>query len=285
MKVSHVLRGIEWLPSAPIHVLLYEALGWELPIFAHFPVVNGADGKKLSKRTGAATSRDAREKGFLPEATLNFVSLIGWAPGEGSDQEIFTRDELIQKFSLEGINQSSGIFDMKKMEWMNGLYIRKLPLNEFIERAQPFLKAAQLEIRPEQFAALAPHVQERTKLMTEIAPMVEFLCDKPLQRDMEAMFQKGMDTPKAREILERTYSALEALADFSVQPISDTLRQVATDLGLKPGNAFVVLRVAVTGKTVTPPLFESFAVLGKAKVLQRITETLALLPQAAQTPA
>jgi glutamyl-tRNA synthetase len=102
---------------------------------------------------------------------------------------------------------------------------------------------------------------------------------------MEAMFQKGMDTPKAREILERTYSALEALADFSVQPISDTLRQVATDLGLKPGNAFVVLRVAVTGKTVTPPLFESFAVLGKAKVLQRITETLALLPQAAQTPA
>ncbi|MBX7145447.1 MAG: glutamate--tRNA ligase [Oligoflexia bacterium] len=274
MKISHILRGIEWLPSAPIHVLLYEALGWEPPVFAHFPVINGPDGKKLSKRSGAATSRDAREKGFLPEAVLNFVSLIGWAPGEGCEQEIFSREELVSRFSLEGINQASGIFDMTKMEWMNGLYIRKLPVDDFIKRATPFLEAAGIHIPHDKFAQLAPHVQERTKLLTEIAPMVDFLSDKPLHRDMAAMFQKGMDPGKAREVLQRSHSALSNLPDFSVTAISDALRAVATELGLKPGSAFVVLRVAVTGKTITPPLFESFAVLGKEKVLVRISEAL-----------
>jgi glutamyl-tRNA synthetase len=167
MKISHVLRGVEWLSSTPIHLLVYEALGWEPPVIAHFPVINGPDGKKLSKRTGAATSREAREKGFLPEAVLNFVSLIGWAPGEGSDQEIFTREELIRQFSLEGINPASGVFDMTKMEWMNGLYIRKLETKDFIDRAMPFLKAAGVEVPVTMFAEIAPHVQERVKLLTE----------------------------------------------------------------------------------------------------------------------
>lgn len=277
MRISHVLRGVEWLSSTPIHLLLYEALGWEPPVIAHFPVVNGPDGKKLSKRTGAANSRDVREKGFLPEAVLNFVSLIGWAPGEGSDQEIFTREDLISKFSLAGINQASGVFDMAKMEWMNGLYVRNLPVSDFIERATPFLRSAGLNIPEEQFKAIAPHVQERVKLLTEVPPMVDFLQDGPLQRQMDAMFQKGMDAPKAREVLERSRSALEALPDFSVPAIDQALRQVAADLGLKPGPAFVALRIAVTGKTVTPPLFESFAVLGRDKVLSRITETLPLI--------
>jgi glutamyl-tRNA synthetase len=277
MKISHILRGVEWLSSTPIHQLVYEALGWEPPVIAHFPVVNGPDGKKLSKRTGAATSREAREKGFLPEAVLNFVSLIGWAPGEGSDQEIFTREDLISKFSLEGINPASGVFDMTKMEWMNGLYIRNLKLADFIDRSAPFLKAAGAAIPEQMFAAIAPHVQERVKLLTEVAPMVEFLMDKPLERQMDAMLQKGVDTAKAREVLVRSKERLEQLEDFSVGEIDQVLRGVAGELGLKPGPAFAVLRVAVTGKTVTPPLFESFAVLGRDRVLSRISEALALL--------
>jgi glutamyl-tRNA synthetase len=277
MRISHVLRGVEWLSSTPIHLLLYEALGWEPPVIAHFPVVNGPDGKKLSKRTGAANSRDVREKGFLPEAVLNFVSLIGWAPGEGSDQEIFSRDELISKFSLQGINQASGVFDMAKMEWMNGLYIRNLPIDEFIERASSFLQSAGVDIPEEQFRAIAPHVQERVKLLTEVAPMVDFLREAPLERQMDAMFHKGVDAAKAREILERSHAVLGALPEFSVQAIDQALRQVAADLGLKPGPAFVVLRIAVTGKTVTPPLFESFAVLGRDRVLSRIAGTLPLI--------
>ncbi len=277
MKISHVLRGVEWLSSTPIHLLVYEALGWEPPIIAHFPVVNGPDGKKLSKRTGAATSRDAREKGFLPEAVLNFVSLIGWAPGEGSDQEIFTRDELISKFSLEGINPASGVFDMIKMEWMNGLYIRNLDTADFIKRTAPFLKAAEVVIPDEMFAAIAPLVQERVKLLTEVPPMVEFLMDKPLERQIDAMFQKGIDVAKASEILTRSKACLEQLKEFSVTQIDQALRGVAVELGFKPGPAFAVLRVAVTGKTVTPPLFESFAVLGRDRVLSRIAEAIVLL--------
>ncbi len=277
MKISHVLRGIEWLSSTPIHLLLYEALGWEPPVFAHLPVVNGPDGKKLSKRTGAAKSSELREKGFLAEAVLNYVSLIGWAPGEGSDQEIFTRDELVSKFSLEGINEASGVFDPVKLEWMNGVYIRNLPIEEFISRTMPFLKAAEVDLSRDAFAAIAPHVQERVKVLTEVPPMVEFLCDRPLQRQMEAMFQKGVDATKAKEILNRGAQVLEALPEFSVAAIDQALRGVATELGLKPGPAFVALRIAVTGKTVTPPLFESFAVLGRDKVLSRIRETIGLI--------
>jgi len=277
MRISHVLRGVEWLSSTPIHLLVYEALGWEPPIIAHFPVVNGPDGKKLSKRTGAATSREARERGFIPEAVLNFVSLIGWAPGEGSDQEIFTRDELVSQFSLEGINAASGVFDMTKMEWMNGLYIRGLSVGDFIERTKPFLKAAGIELSDEMFTAIAPHVQERVKVLTEVPAMVDFLMDRPLVRQMDAMFQKGVDSAKAVEVLTRSGAILEQLPDFSVSAIDQALRGVATDLGLKPGPAFVVLRIAVTGKTVTPPLFESFAVLGRNRVLSRIDETLKLL--------
>jgi glutamyl-tRNA synthetase len=277
MKISHVLRGIEWLSSTPIHLLIYEALGWEPPVFAHLPVVNGPDGKKLSKRTGAAKSSELREKGFLAEAVLNYVSLIGWAPGEGSDQEIFTRDELISKFSLDGINEASGVFDPVKLEWMNGVYIRNLPLEEFISRTMPFLKAAGVELSRDAFAAIAPHVQERVKVLTEVPPMVDFLCDRPLQRQMEAMFQKGVDAAKAKEILARGAQVLEELPEFSVTAIDQALRGVATELGLKPGPAFVALRIAVTGKTVTPPLFESFAVLGRDNVLSRIRETIGLI--------
>ncbi len=279
MRISHVFRGIEWLSTAPIHLLLYEALGWEPPVFAHMPLVNGTDGKKLSKRTGALNARQVREMGYLPETVLNFVSLIGWAPGEGSNQEIFTRDELVKAFSLEGINPASGVFDITKMEWMNGMYIRNLSVGEFIERCQPYLAQAAVSVPADQFAALAPHVQERVKTMIEVAPMVDFLTDKPLNRELNLMFNKGIDGPKAREIVTRSVAAIEALPEFTVDAIDQALRGVATELGLKPGPAFGVLRVAVTGKTVTPPLFESFAVLGKDKVLSRLRETLDLIPQ------
>ena len=210
---------------------------------------------------------------------MNFVTLIGWAPGEGSDQEVFTREELIQKFSLQGVNESSGVFDPVKLQWMNGLYIRKLPVEEFMKRCQPFLDKEGVSVPQEQFAALAAHVQERVKTLTEVASMIDFLMDRPLERQMDAMLGKGMDNEKARQVLNLSLERLGPLADFSVEAIDQTLRGVATELGLKPGPAFVALRIAVTGKTIPPPLFESFAVLGRDRVLSRIRETLELLPQ------
>jgi glutamyl-tRNA synthetase len=277
MKITHALRGIEWLSSTPIHLLLYEALGWEPVTFGHLPVINGPDGKKLSKRLGAAKSSELRDQGYLSDAIMNFVSLIGWAPGAGSDQEIFTREELIEKFSLEGINTASGVFDPTKLLWMNGLYMRQLPLDRFIELSQTALAEAGVEIPVDVYRQIAPHVQERVKTLLEIAPMVDFLSEAPLVRQMDAMFQKGLDAAKAKEVLNLALQKLEALSDFAVTAIDESLRGVATELGLKPGPAFVALRIAVTGKTVTPPLFESFAVLGRDRVVSRIRETLALL--------
>lgn len=277
MKITHALRGEEWLSSTPIHLLLYEALGWEPVTFAHLPVIKAKDGKKLSKRAGAPTSRDLRVDGFLPEAILNFAALIGWSPGEGSEQEIFSANELIKLFTLDKITESSGVFDADKLAWMNGVYIRNLSDADFVERSLPYLETAGVQVPRAAFEAIAGHVKERVKKLTEVAPMIDFLAPGSITRDIPAMFQKGVDPAKAREIIEVSIAAIEKVENFSHQPIEEALRGVATQMGLKVGPVFVVLRIAVTGKTVTPPLFESFAVLGKDTVVSRLRETLPLI--------
>ena len=277
MRISHVLRGDEWLASAPIHLLLYEALGWEPPVFAHLPVIMGPAGKKLSKRDGAVFTSMFRENGYLPEALLNFVVLIGWSPGEGSEQEIFTRQEMIEKFTLEHVNNASGRFDYGKLDWMNGLYIRNLKAEEFLIRSGPFIEKAGLTVREERWRPVAPLVQERVKVLTEVPGMVDFLFQDSIQRDLPAMYGKGIDIVKAREVLSRSLVELEPLSDFSIHAIEGVLRPLAEGLGLKAGPMFGVLRIAVTGKKVTPPLFESLAALGKDLTLRRLRETLQLL--------
>jgi len=277
MRISHAIRGIEWLPSTPIHLLVYEALGWEPVTFAHLPVILGDDGKKLSKRHGAVKSDDLRNQGYIADAVMNFVTLVGWSPGEGVEQEIFTRKELIERFALEQITESSGVFDATKMLWMNGMYMRSLPLETFVDQAMPFIERAGLHLSKEIFTKIAAHVQERVKTFAEIPPMIDFLGLDKIERQLDAMFQKGMDKEKAKQVIERALSELTPMADFQPELIERALRAVAEGLGLKVGPAFVVLRVAVTGKTVTPPLFESFAVLGKDKVISRLQETLPLL--------
>ncbi len=277
MKITHVMRGDEWLSSAPLHLLLYQALKWDPPIFAHLPVIMGNDGKKLSKRTGAASSAVLREQGYLAEAILNFVVLIGWNPGEGTEQEVFTREELVQKFTLDRVNNASGVFDQNKLMWMNGLYIRKLALEDFMERVQPFLDKAGLKVDPIKWKLIAPYVQERVKVLTEVAPMIEFLFVEKITRDLADMYQKGIDAPKAKAILIRSLEVLSALTDFTHAPIEAALRPIAEEFGIKVGPMFAVLRIAVTGKKITPPLFESFAALGKEITLARMKETIELL--------
>jgi glutamyl-tRNA synthetase len=277
MSITHVLRAEEWLSSTPIHLLLYEALGWETPIFAHLPQVLGPDGKKLSKRHGATSSNVFREEGYLPEALLNYVVLIGWSPGDGEEQEVFSVEELIQRFDLEHVNKAGGVFDYNKLAWMNGVYIRNLSVDSFIERVLPFLERASLKVNIDQLKLIAVHVQERVKVLTEVAPMVEFLFNDKIERDLSAMLKKDMDTPKARKILELGLERLSKQADFTVASIEAVLRPMAEELGLKVGPLFSVFRIAVTGKTITPPLFESMFALGKQKTLERVRECMALL--------
>lgn len=279
MKITHVTRADEWLATTPLHILLYEALGWEMPVFAHLPNVMGNDGKKLSKRHGATFVSMFREEGYLPEALLNFLTLIGWSPGEGEEQEIFTVEELQKRFSLEHVNAAGGAFDYAKLGWMNGMYIRNLSDEEFIRRARPFIEKAGLTIHEERFRAIAAPVKERVKILTEIAPMVEFLFVDKIQRDIPAMFQKGIDAAKATEILRSAESKLQALESFDHGTIESALRPLEQEFGLKLGPLFGVIRIAVTGKKVTPPLFESLAALGKQETLSRIAETFPLLRQ------
>lgn len=277
MGITHVLRGEEWLPSTPIHLLVYEALGWEIPQFAHLPQVLGPDGKKLSKRHGATASNIFRDEGYLAEALFNFVVLIGWSPGDGEEQEVFTIEEISKRFDLEHVNKAGGVFDYNKLAWMNGLYIRKLEVEEFIRRTLPFIEKSGLNVEMERYRAIAPYVQERVKILNEVPAMVEFLFVDKIDRDLKAMYKKEIDAGKAKIILIEAHKRLTTLAVFDIPSIEGVLRPLAEELGLKVGPMFGVLRIAVTGKTITPPLFESFAALGRESTLNRILETIDII--------
>lgn len=270
MRISHVLRGDEWLSTAPLHVLLYEALGWEQPTFAHLPVIKGPNGKKLSKREGSVFTSIFREEGYLPDALLNFVTLIGWSVGEGSEQEILSRAELIEKFTLQGINPASGVFDYGKLAWMNGMYIRKLSLEEFTKQCEPFIAKAGLKISPERWNAVAALVQERVKLLSEVPAMIDFLCVDSVSAKLDDMLAKDVDHEKAKTILVRSAENLNALQQFDHAGIETALRPFVEEFKVKAGSLFGVLRVAITGKKIAPPLFESMAALGKEETVKRI---------------
>ncbi len=277
MEISHVLRADEWLSTAPLHLLLFEALGWSAPVFAHLPPVLGTDGKKLSKRHGATFLGSFREEGYLPEAILNFMALIGWSPGDGEEQEIFSLDELTSRFSLERVNNAGGIFAYEKLKWMNGVYIRSLTADDLAARLRPFLVSAGLNVDGEKLRGIVPHIQPRMELLPDAIPLVDFLFRDTIERDLDAMLKKGMDRSKAKEICIRASDALAGIASFDAPSIEAALRQVAEESGSPGGSVFAVVRVAITGKKVTPPLFESIFVLGQAESVKRLQETAALL--------
>jgi glutamyl-tRNA synthetase len=202
MQISHVLRGEEWLATAPIHVLTFDALGWERPVFAHLPSVLGPDGKKLSKRHGAADIRSFRDAGFLPAALLNYLMLVGWAPGEGDEQEIFTREEMIRRFKLSGVSSAGAVFSEQKLRWMNGMYIRKLSLHDLGDCIRPFLESAGFVIDEERFRAILPSAQTRLEVLTEAPALLGFLFQEPLVRDLDSLRSiKGVDRDGVRTIL------------------------------------------------------------------------------------
>lgn len=282
MRISHVLRADEWLSTAPLHLLLFEALGWEPPVFAHLPPVLGTDGKKLSKRHGATFLSTFREEGYLPEAILNFMALIGWSPGEGEEEEIFSLEELERRFTLERVNNAGGVFSYEKLKWMNGVYIRKLEPSDLERRVKPFLERAGLVVDDEKLRRITPHIQPRMEVLPDAVPLVDFLFQPSIQRDLPAMLKKGMDEPTAARGCLLAADALEALASFEAAEIEACLRSVAEGAGIAVGPLFLVVRIAVTGKKVTPPLFESIHALGQAETVARLRETAEILSAKAE---
>ncbi len=277
MEITHVFRGEEWIPTTPIHLFLYDSLGIERPIFSHLSHILGVDGKKLSKRHGAASLNVFREEGYLPEAILNYITRIGWSPGEGEEREIFSIDELVKIFSLKGLSKSSGVYDVAKLQWMNGVYLREISLARFNEFALPLLEKEFVNFDRSKWDLVAPVVKDRLKVFNEIPQMVEFLFVENLKRDIDQITSKKIDSEGVRKVLEKAIEKIKNLNDFSIKSLELAIKEIPDELDLKMGPVFIAVRIAVTGKKATPPLFDSMFALGKDKCLKRLEETIKLL--------
>jgi glutamyl-tRNA synthetase len=276
MQITHVTRGDEWIPSSPKRVLIFDALGWEPPLYCHLPLVNGTDGHKLSKRHGSTSVDQFRAQGYLPEALLNFLAFLGWAPGEGDEQEIFGREELIRRFDLFRVNTAPAVFSYDKLDWMNGVYIRSLSEQELLERLLPFWQDAGLvdDPCPEEMRArlriLIPLVQERLKRLTEVVELTEPLFEDIETPPVEKLVGKKMTTQQSLEALRLARAFLASVEPFEAEAMEQPLRDMADELGVKAGALFGILRWATTNQPVSPPLFGSFEFLGREQVLARL---------------
>ena len=274
MKVTHVLRGEDLLSSTPRQIRVYQAMGLkpvDYPVFAHLPFVMGQDNAKLSKRNGEVSIAWYRDKGFLPEAICNYLALLGWSPGD--DRENVTMKELTELFTVEKVHSSPARFDMKKLEAINGDKIRALTIDEFLEWALPFLtKAGVITGSVEEIALVKqalPLIQERIIMLSEVPAMLKFLFVKEFAVEADSVSKISDDASK--QVLKRSLAELEPLTTWSHESIEAALRSsLIEDLGLKPRIAFGAVRIATTGSTISPPLFESMELLGKEASLARI---------------
>jgi glutamyl-tRNA synthetase len=273
MRISHVIRAEEWISSTPRHMLLYRALALEPPQFVHHPMILGPDRAKLSKRHGAVSILEYREQGYLPETMFNFLALIGWSLDDKT--EIMSRKELVENFSLERIGKTGAIFNRDKLDWMNGVYIRSLTVEDFTQRVLPFLEnglppEVKRPLDIDYIRQIMPLIQERARTLAEVAELTEFFFSDALAYDSGLLIVKKMDRESALRALAASRQRLEPLERFDHDSLEAVLRPLAEELHLKTGQLFGTLRVVVTGRTVAPPLFETMSVLGKKRCLERI---------------
>ncbi len=274
MKVTHVLRGEDLLSSTPRQIRVYQAMGLALedyPVFAHLPFVMGQDNAKLSKRNGEVSIAWYRDKGFLPEAICNYLALLGWSPGD--NRENVTMKELTELFTVEKVHSSPARFDMKKLEAINGDKIRALTIDEFLDWSLPFLtKAGVVSGSADEIALVKlalPLIQERIIMLSEVPAMLKFLFVKNFAVEADSLAKITDDASK--QVLERSLKELEPLATWTHESIEAALRSsLIEEMGLKPRIAFGAVRIATTGSTISPPLFESMELLGKEASLARI---------------
>ncbi len=270
-EISHVARGEDLLPSTPKHIVLTRALGHDAPVYAHLPLLFGTDGRKLSKRHGATALNDYRSRGYLAEAVFNYLATLGWSPD--ADTTIFSRETAIEAFDLEDVNKAPAAFDPDKLAWMNGEYVRGLAPEDFNTAVRPHVETAMgrglAEEEWRQFEQISSLVQERTKLFPEAGEQVVFLFSDIESYD-ENSWQKVMAKEGVAEILDEALRALSDLEAWTAAGLETALRSMIEKIGVGAGKALQPIRVAVTGSSVSPPLFESLAVLGRDRSLERI---------------
>ena len=275
MNITHVVRAEEHLPNTPKQQMLWDALGVTPPVWAHVPVLVNEQRKKLSKRRDKVAVEQYREEGILPEAMVNYLMTLGWAPI--GDTEIVPWEQIVQEFSLESVNHSPAFFDIKKLQAFNGEYIRKMPLADFVDAANNILTSAAAtwpaeRYKPEVFAAMAPLVQTRVAVMAEVVDMVDFLfmAEPPID---EAAFTKAFSADFAIPTLTQIATAFEAI-EWNAESIKQAVEAVGTEHEVKLGKLQGPLRIAITGRSVGPPLFEPIELLGRDESLRRIRAAL-----------
>ncbi len=258
MEISHVIRAEEWISSTPKHILLYESFEWELPIFAHLPILRNPDKTKLSKRKNPVWASWYLEQGYLPEAILNYLALMGWSHPE--EKEIFDKDEFIKVFTLERISPVGPAFDPRKLEWMNGQYIMKLSDEELTEKLMSFYKEKKLS---ESFVSkTVPLIKERIKTLADYYPLISFLLNRPKEYEV--------DLSESKEFLSQVVTRMEAISEWKAETIGAEMIALAKELGIPNSKFFMALRVAISGKKITPPLNESIELLGKEESIARL---------------
>lgn len=275
MGITHVVRGNEYLSSSPKYNRLYEAFGWEVPVYVHCPTITNEEHKKLSKRSGHSSFEDLLEQGFLTEAIVNFVALLGWSPA--GNQEFFTLEELVKEFDYHNMSKSPAVFDMTKLRWMNGEYLKKMDFEPFYAQAEPYLKA--VITKPLDLKKIAAMVKTRIEVFPDIAAQVDFF-ETPPEYDPEMYVHKKMKTTKetSLETLKEVLPLLEAQEDYSNDALYETLAAYVAEKGVKTGFVMWPIRTAVSGKQMTPAgATEIMEVLGKEESLERIRKGIALL--------
>ncbi len=274
MRVTVVMRGDDHISNTPKQILLYRALGAELPEFAHLPMIHGTDGKKLSKRHGATAVGDYQHLGILPSAMRNFLALLGWSPG--GDREVMTLDEMVELFSADGLLRKASVFDPKKLEWMNGQHLSMLPMDEVERWVTPAIVAAglatdaELAGRREWFRALLELLRVRARTIDEVVRQAEPYLREEVTYDADAVAKQWKDRELTASLLGEVRERLAALADWSPEPMEEALREMAEARGLGAGKIFQPMRVALTGLAVSPGIFDVLVALGRERSLERL---------------
>ena len=285
MEMSHIIRGEDHISNTPKHILLFEALGYTIPKFAHLPLILNPDRTKMSKRKSQTAVSDYRAQGFLPEALVNFLSLLGWSTG--TEEEILALDDIAGRFDLEHVQKGGAVFDKDRLEWLNGQWIRRLEPEDLIERLLPFLEADRQAGRidrvptPEELRPLIPIIQERLPTLASAGELIGFLWQDRVDRRSGDARARSAGTPRPPspgcEPRARRSTARSAPVTFEADELEPPMRALAEARGWKAGDLFMAVRVAVTGRTATPPLFDSLVALGRERVLARIDAAIATL--------
>jgi glutamyl-tRNA synthetase len=291
MAITHVIRGEDHLSNTPKHILLFEALGSAVPQFGHLPLILNADRTKMSKRKSETAVANYRAEGFIPEAFVNYLALLGWSTG--TEEEVLSLPELIDRFDLASVNKAGSIFDRERLEWLNGQWIRRLSPDDLIDRLRPFLEAevaaGHIEWLPSdgELRALLPVVQERLPTLAAVGDLIGFLFVKDLEPDPALMIPKRWDAAKAASALRAARRTIAEVGRVSweADEIEPPLRRLVEEGGWKVGDLFMAIRVAITGRTVSPPLFDTMVALGYERTLARIDRAIERLEaQPAVTP-